>query len=160
MPLFCIKRKYFYGPGGRPDPRGISAGVCLVVSGYRQLAGRGQIPVPFRGPESTGEVSHPYRRYSVKQDKCCLENRLWGGEQVYSKGGRSTYSICKRGRPGGTGGTVQDCADLAYIRTSFALPNSGKVSMNLAYRWFIGFPLNEVRPHFSTASYNFRHRFN
>ena len=30
----------------------------------------------------------------------------------------------------------------------------------MAYRWFIGYPLNEQVPHFSTVSYNFRHRFN
>ena len=35
-----------------------------------------------------------------------------------------------------------------------------EVSMNLAYRWFIGYPLNEAVPHFSTVSYNFKHRFN
>ena len=32
--------------------------------------------------------------------------------------------------------------------------------MNLAYRWFIGYPLNEAVPHFATVSYNFNHRFN
>ena len=35
-----------------------------------------------------------------------------------------------------------------------------EVSMNLAYRWFIGYPLNEAVPHFSTVSCNFKHRFN
>ena len=35
-----------------------------------------------------------------------------------------------------------------------------EVNMNLAYRWFIGYPLNETVPHFSTVSYNFKHRFN
>ena len=35
-----------------------------------------------------------------------------------------------------------------------------EVGMNLAYRWFIGYPLNEAVPHFSTVSYNFKHRFN
>ena len=35
-----------------------------------------------------------------------------------------------------------------------------EVSMNLAYRWFIGYRLNEAVPHFSTVSYNFKHRFN
>ncbi len=35
-----------------------------------------------------------------------------------------------------------------------------EVNMNLAYRWFIGYPLNESVPHFSTVSYNFKHRFN
>ena len=32
--------------------------------------------------------------------------------------------------------------------------------MNLVYRWFIGYPLNEAVSHFSTVSYNFKHRFN
>ena len=35
-----------------------------------------------------------------------------------------------------------------------------EVSMNLTYRWFIGYPLNEAVPHFSTVSYNFKHWFN
>ena len=35
-----------------------------------------------------------------------------------------------------------------------------EVNMNLAYRWFIQYPLNEAVPHFSTVSYNFKHRFN
>lgn len=35
-----------------------------------------------------------------------------------------------------------------------------EVSVNLAYRWFIRYPLMENVPHFSTVSYNFKHRFN
>lgn len=35
-----------------------------------------------------------------------------------------------------------------------------EVNMNLAYRWFIGYPLNKPVPHFSTVSHNFNHRFN
>lgn len=35
-----------------------------------------------------------------------------------------------------------------------------EVEMNMAYRWFIGYPINEPVPHFSTVSYNFKHRFN
>jgi len=31
--------------------------------------------------------------------------------------------------------------------------------MNVAYRWFLGYTLQEETPHFSTVSYNFRHRF-
>ncbi len=34
-----------------------------------------------------------------------------------------------------------------------------EIGMNMAYRWFIGYPLNEQVPHFSTVSYNFKHRF-
>lgn len=30
----------------------------------------------------------------------------------------------------------------------------------MVYWWFIGYPLNEQVPHFSTVSYNFKHRFN
>ena len=33
------------------------------------------------------------------------------------------------------------------------------VEMNIAYRWFIGYPINKTTPHFATISYNFRHRF-
>ena len=31
--------------------------------------------------------------------------------------------------------------------------------MNVAYRWFLGYSLNDTTPHFSTLSYNFRNRF-
>lgn len=34
-----------------------------------------------------------------------------------------------------------------------------EVSLNMAYRWFLGYSLQEETPHFSTVSYNFRHRF-
>ena len=34
-----------------------------------------------------------------------------------------------------------------------------EVNMNLAYRWFLGYALNDTVPHFSTVSYNFNHRF-
>ena len=33
------------------------------------------------------------------------------------------------------------------------------INMNIAYRWFLGYTLNEELPHFSTVSYNFKHRF-
>lgn len=33
------------------------------------------------------------------------------------------------------------------------------VEMNIAYRWFLGYRVNESVPHFATVSYNFRHRF-
>ena len=31
--------------------------------------------------------------------------------------------------------------------------------MNAAYRWFLGYLMNERMPHFSTISYNFKNRF-
>jgi transposase len=34
-----------------------------------------------------------------------------------------------------------------------------EIDMNMAYRWFLGYTLNEALPHFSTVSLNFRHRF-
>ena len=34
-----------------------------------------------------------------------------------------------------------------------------EVRLNVAYRWFPGYTLQEETPHFSTVSYNFRHRF-
>lgn len=36
---------------------------------------------------------------------------------------------------------------------------AAEVSMNMAYRCFLGYTLNETTPRFSTLSYNFRHRF-
>lgn len=34
-----------------------------------------------------------------------------------------------------------------------------EVRLNVAYRWFLGYTLQEETPHFSTVSYNFRYRF-
>lgn len=34
-----------------------------------------------------------------------------------------------------------------------------EVEMNVAYRWFLGYSMNERTPHFATVSYNFKHRF-
>ena len=34
-----------------------------------------------------------------------------------------------------------------------------EVGANICYRWFLGYRLQEETPHFSTVSYNFRHRF-
>ena len=34
-----------------------------------------------------------------------------------------------------------------------------EVRMNVGYRWFIGYLLNEKTPHFSTLSYNFKNRY-
>lgn len=34
-----------------------------------------------------------------------------------------------------------------------------EVKMNVAYRWFLGYLMNEQTSHFSTISYNFKHRF-
>jgi len=36
---------------------------------------------------------------------------------------------------------------------------ASEVDMNVAYRWFLGYAMNEKIPHFSTISYNFLHRF-
>ena len=34
-----------------------------------------------------------------------------------------------------------------------------EIDMNIAYRWFLGYDLGVRVPHFSTISYNFKHRF-
>lgn len=34
-----------------------------------------------------------------------------------------------------------------------------EVQVNVAYRWFLGYTLQDEIPHFSTVSYNFKHRF-
>lgn len=53
---------------------------------------------------------------------------------------------------------------IVLIQHIYGLPSLRRtleeVNMNVAYRWFIGYPLNEGVPHFSTVSYNFKHRFN
>ena len=33
------------------------------------------------------------------------------------------------------------------------------IGMHIAYRWFLGYSLNEAIPHFATVSYHFIHRF-
>ena len=52
---------------------------------------------------------------------------------------------------------------IVMIQHIYGLPSLRRtleeVNMNIAYRWFIGYPLNESVPHFSTVSYNFKHRF-
>ena len=34
-----------------------------------------------------------------------------------------------------------------------------EITMNIAFRWFLGYGISETIPHFATVSYNFRHRF-
>ncbi|WP_455655123.1 IS1182 family transposase [Phascolarctobacterium sp.] len=52
---------------------------------------------------------------------------------------------------------------IVLIQHIFAISSLRKtieeVRLNIAYRWFIGYSMNKPVPHFSTVSYNFRHRF-
>ena len=52
---------------------------------------------------------------------------------------------------------------MVLIQHLYGLPSlrrtASEVSENVSYRWFLGYSLNESMPHFSTISYNFRHRF-
>ena len=52
---------------------------------------------------------------------------------------------------------------MVLIQHLYGLPSlrrtADEVSLNVAYRWFLGYTLQEETPHFSTVSYNFRHRF-
>ena len=52
---------------------------------------------------------------------------------------------------------------MVLIQHLYGLPSlrrtAQEVEVNIAYRWFLGYGLNESVPHFSTVSYNFRHRF-
>ncbi len=52
---------------------------------------------------------------------------------------------------------------MALIQHLYGLPSlrrtDEEVNLNVAYRWFLGYTLQEETPHFSTLSYNFRHRF-
>ena len=52
---------------------------------------------------------------------------------------------------------------VVLIQHLYGLPSlrrtADEVSANICYRWFLGYTLQEETPHFSTVSYNFRHRF-
>lgn len=52
---------------------------------------------------------------------------------------------------------------MVLIQHLYGLPSlrrtADEVGLNVAYRWFLGYTLQEEAPHFSTVSYNFRHRF-
>ena len=52
---------------------------------------------------------------------------------------------------------------MVLIQHLYGLPSlqrtGEEVNLNVTYRWFLGYTLQEETPHFSTVSYNFRHRF-
>lgn len=52
---------------------------------------------------------------------------------------------------------------MVLLQHLYGLPSlrrtAAEVDVNVAYRWFLGYRLREETPHFSTLSYNFRHRF-
>ena len=52
---------------------------------------------------------------------------------------------------------------MVLIQHLYGLPSLRRtvdeISANICYRWFLGYTLQEETPHFSTVSYNFRHRF-
>ena len=52
---------------------------------------------------------------------------------------------------------------MVLIQHLYGLPSlrrtAEEVSLNIAYRWFLGYTLQDETPHFSTVSYNFRHHF-
>ncbi len=52
---------------------------------------------------------------------------------------------------------------MVLIQHLYGLPSlrrtAEETSLNVAYRWFLGYSLQEETPHFSTVSYNFRHRY-
>ena len=52
---------------------------------------------------------------------------------------------------------------MVLIQHLYGLPSlrrtADEVRLNVAYRWFLGYTLQEETPLFSTVSYNFRHRF-
>ena len=51
---------------------------------------------------------------------------------------------------------------MVLIQHLYGLPSlrrtADEISANICYRWFLGYTLQEETPHFSTVSYNFRHR--
>ena len=52
---------------------------------------------------------------------------------------------------------------MVLIQHLYGLPSlrrtADEISANICCRWFLGYTLQEETPHFSTVSYNFRHRF-
>ena len=52
---------------------------------------------------------------------------------------------------------------MILIQHIFGIPSlrrtAEEVRANIYYRWFLGYLLNEETPHFSTLSYNFKHRY-
>ena len=52
---------------------------------------------------------------------------------------------------------------IVLIQHLYGLPSLRRtveeIKMNVAYRWFLGYLMNEQIPHFSTISYNFKHRY-
>ena len=52
---------------------------------------------------------------------------------------------------------------MVLIQHLYGLPSLrrtvAEIEMNVAYRWFLGYLMNEQIPHFSTISYNFKHRY-
>ena len=52
---------------------------------------------------------------------------------------------------------------MVLIQHLYGLPSLRRtveeIKMNVAYRWFLGYFMNEQIPHFSTVSYNFKHRY-
>lgn len=52
---------------------------------------------------------------------------------------------------------------MVLIQHLYGLPSlrrtAEEISGSIYYRWFLGYTLQEETPHFSTVSYNFRHRF-
>ena len=52
---------------------------------------------------------------------------------------------------------------MTLIQNLFGIPSlrrtAEEVKANIYYRWFLGYLLNEETPHFSTLSFNFKHRY-
>ena len=52
---------------------------------------------------------------------------------------------------------------IVFIQHLYGIPSLRRtceeIKMNVAYRWFLGYLMAEQLPHFSTVSYNFKHRF-
>ena len=52
---------------------------------------------------------------------------------------------------------------IVLIQHLFGIPSlrrtMAEIQVNIAYRWFLGYALSDELPHFSTVSYNFRHRY-
>ena len=70
------------------------------------------------------------------------------------------YYCHENGRPG-TDPVV--LIKMVLIQHLFGIPSLRQtyrdIQVNVAYRWFLGYSLSDKIPHFSTVSYNFKHRY-
>ena len=81
------------------------------------------------------------------------------------KNGSWCHRDCRYREFGSQGPSVDPVVlfKMVLIQHLYGVPSlrrtADEISANICCRWFLGYTLQEETPHFSTVSYNFRHRF-